>query len=211
MTTGHAIGVCRAARRLFLAQILPEGEISAVASGLHRQKDGVKADSGQDDEGLLRVGKRRPLGGDGEGRQHQAEHDQRHDGAEIGVGPLQIIALLAVTPGADQQRQADHAIENDHDHGKERVPHERRVIVAMQHHRRNAHDFDESDRQRQDEGAVRLAEALGQRLGMAHDRHRRGQNNSKQPQEGDDAPCRMVEGREDAVAPAGRKRSSFPG
>ena len=180
---GQARGARRASRASSCPKSSREGEIAPVASGLHRQKDGVKADRGEDDKGLLRVGKRRPLGGDGEGRQHQAEHHQRHDRAEIGVGPLQIIALFAVTPRPDQQREAHHAIENDHHDGIERVPDQRRVIVAMQHHRRNAHDFDESDRQRQDEGAIRLAEALRQRLGMAHDRQRRAQNDAEQPQE----------------------------
>ena len=178
---GQARGARRASRAFVLPQILREGEIATVASGLHRQKDGVKADRGKDEKALLRVGKRRPLGGDGEGRQHQTEHDQRHHRAEIGVGPLQIIALFAVTPGADQQREADHAVENDHDDGIERVPDQRRVVVAMQHHRRNAHDFDESDRQRQDECAIRFAEALRQRLGMTDDRQRRGQNDAEQP------------------------------
>ena len=64
-------------------------------------------------------------GVDGEARQHQAEHRERQDDGEEGVRALQVVGLLVVAQSADQQRQADHAVQHDHHHGEHRVAGER--------------------------------------------------------------------------------------
>jgi hypothetical protein len=74
-----------------------------------------------------------------------------------------------MAPTAEQEREADHQVEHDHHHGEESVAGKRRVIGAVEHHRRDAGDLDEGDRQGKDQCAVRFAQASGQVVGMAHD------------------------------------------
>jgi hypothetical protein len=89
-------------------------------------------------------------------------HDQRNDHSEIGIGALKIILLLFMAPTAEEQRQADHAVEDYHDHGEQGVAGQGGVVFAMQHDGGDARNLDEGDRQGQQQRPVRLAKACGQ-------------------------------------------------
>ena len=78
-------------------------EIAAVPPGLDRQEGGIKADRDKDQEVLLREGERRARRGLGVVGQDQAQHDQRDDHAEVGVGALEVVLLLAVPPSPEQE------------------------------------------------------------------------------------------------------------
>jgi hypothetical protein len=133
-------------------------EVVLVPTGLQREEGSIKAHGHDCDEGALPNRQRRPRRRLRKVGQQQAERDQRQDHAEIRVRALQIVVLLAVPEAAHQQRQPDHAVKDDHHDREQRVAHQRRVVLAVQHDRRDARDLDDRDRERQDQRAVRLAE-----------------------------------------------------
>jgi hypothetical protein len=130
--------------RAFLV-LVGEAEEAAMPAGLHRQKRGVEADPNQREKHLLGVRQVRTWRGLSEIRQDQRQHHQCDDDSEIGVGALKIVLLLAMTPAAEEQRQADHAVEDNHHHGEQSVPGQARIVRAMQHDGGDACDLDEGD------------------------------------------------------------------
>ena len=99
-------------------------------------------------------------GGPREVRQDERDDRERHDQSEIGRRPLQIVVLLMVPETAEQQRQADHPVQDDHQQGEHGIPPS--VGAARgEHHRGDERDLDRDDRERQDQRAQRLAEQFG--------------------------------------------------
>ena len=120
---------------------------------------------------------------DGEVRQNQAQDGQRHDHGQKGVGPLQVVGLLPVPQPAQQERQADHPVEDDHHHGEHGVPRDRRFLPGGVHHRPDHHHLDAGDRESENQRPQRLAQLMGQVFGVSHDGKRRQQDDDKQPRE----------------------------
>ena len=152
-----------------------------MPAGLHCQKRGVEADSNQREKFFLCVRQGRTGRGLSEIRQDQRQHHQGDDDGEIGVGALKIVLLLAMAPTAEEQRQADHAVEDDHHHGEQSVPRQARIVRAMQHHGGDAGDLDEGDRESEEQRPQGFAEARGQVFRVADHCERRAQNRREQP------------------------------
>jgi hypothetical protein len=106
-------------------RILHGQEIGPVPTGLEKQERQVEADGRNRDEQLLRERERRSWGGGGEVRQHQRQHAQRNDHAQVGIRALQVVVLLQPAPAARQQRQSDYSVEDDHGDRKQRVARKR--------------------------------------------------------------------------------------
>jgi hypothetical protein len=77
--------------------------------------------------------------------------------------------LLSVPETTHEQRQPDHAVQDDHHNREQRVTRQGRVVLTVQHDCRDACDLDDRDRERQDQRAVRLAEPHRESVGVAHD------------------------------------------
>ena len=107
--------------RLFHA----EHEISAMPAGLHGEEGGIQSDAHQPEEGLLCRGQGGSGGGLGVVRHDEAQHRQRDDDAQVGIRTLEVVVLLPVPPGPEQQRRAHHAVQDDHDDREQGIPHHR--------------------------------------------------------------------------------------
>ena len=71
-------------------------EIIPVAPGLHREEHAVQPDRHENEEGGLERRERRTGRGYGHIRQDQAEHGQRYDHGQEGVGTLEVVRLFVV-------------------------------------------------------------------------------------------------------------------
>ena len=111
-------------------------------------------------EGLLRAGA-------GEVGQHEPDGGQRDDHGEIGTGTAQIEELFVEFDPAEEEAEADHAGEDDHNDRIHRVARQG-GLSALQHKRGNHEDLEADHGESEDHGAVRLAEALGENVGMTH-------------------------------------------
>ena len=132
---------------------------------------------------LARVGRRL-----GVVRDDQREHGERGDDHEEGARAGEIVFLLPITQRPHQQRRAHHAVQHDHQRGEHGVARERRVVRAVQHDRGEQRDLDGDHREGQHERAVRLAEPLGDGLGVAHHGEGAPHHGAEQPnkqQDGD--------------------------
>ena len=162
------------------------GKKGAVPHGLDDNEHDVEqnGDDGEQqrlDRRLARVGL-----GLGVVRDDQREHGKRGDDHEEGPRAGEIVFLLPVAERAHDQRRADHAVEHDHQRGEHGVARKRRVVLAMQHDRGEQRNLDHDHRQGKHERAVRLAEFLRDRFGMAHDTEGAPHHGAEQPEEQQD-------------------------
>ncbi len=112
----------------------------------------------------------------------QREHRQRGDDHEEGAGAGEIVFLLPIAQRAHEQRRADHAVQHDHQRRKHGVAGERRVVLPVQHDRGEQRHLDDDHREGEHERAVRLAEPLGDRLGVTHHAEGAPHHGAEQPE-----------------------------
>ena len=158
-------------------------EIIAVPAILDGHEHGVQAGRHHAQKNRLPAGERRSRRGDREIRQNQAEDRQRNDHRQKGVGSLQVVGLLPIPQSAQQERQADHPVEDDHHHGKHGVPGDGRFFPGGVHHRPDHHHLNAGDGEGENQRPQRLAQLLGQMLGVSHDGKCRQEDDDKQPRE----------------------------
>jgi hypothetical protein len=85
-------------------------------------------------------------------------------------------ALLPMAASADQQTQADDAVEDQHHGGKHRVSRQRAGAgSAGQHQRDDQRHFDHGHRQRQNQRAEGFSHAVRHYFGMVHGRQHAGE------------------------------------
>jgi hypothetical protein len=158
-----------------------------MAQRLHGEEHAVQGERHDDHEELVQGRERsaRRLGVVG---QDQADHRQRQDHGEKRVRALQVVALLVVAQAAEQQREAGHAVEHDHDDREHGVAREERHRRAGEHHRGDHHHLDGGDGEGQDQRAVGLAHHRRQDFGVVHHREGRYQDHHEQPGEGERRP-----------------------
>ena len=118
-----------------------------------------------------------PLGAGGERRQHQAQRGERATVASAAPVPSGVEQRDAVPHGADQQREADDAVEGDHHRGEHGVAGQRRGLrAAGDHQGDDQRHLDHGDGDREDQRAERLADPVGDDLRVVH----RGEHGSRQ-------------------------------
>lgn len=88
--------------------------------------------------------------------------------------------LLAMAQRADDDTQADHAVQNEHDDRVERVAHQRGLRLVAEHDRDDQAELDDRNRQCQQDRAERLADAKRHDLGVMYRvKHRRDQSDDQ--------------------------------
>ena len=93
---------------------------------------------------------------------------------KIGAGALPLDVLVVVLQPAQREADADDAGAHDHHGGEHRFARQRRVVLAMQHHRDDHRRLDDRHGKGQQQRAVGLADPPRDRLGvMQDDEHRR--------------------------------------
>jgi hypothetical protein len=101
----------------------------AMADRLHHEEHAVERQRQDRDGDRLRRRQDRS-GRHGEIRQDEREHRERdHDRQEC-ASAGQIVGLLAMPQSAEQEAQADRAVEHDHHHREHRVAGDRRAAGA---------------------------------------------------------------------------------
>ena len=158
-------------------------EEGAMAHRLDGEEDAIEHRREQGEGERLGRRQRGARGGSREVRQHQREHRQGHDHREVGHGALQVVVLLMVAQTAQQQREPDHAVQDDHQEREHRVPPEGRRGLRPQHHRRDQRDLDGDDGDGQDERAQGLSQELGQVVGPLDDAKRAPRDRPEEPRE----------------------------
>ncbi len=100
-------------------------------------------------------------------RHHQRQHRERRKHAQRRGGALDPEPLFAVARAADQQTQADDAVEHDRDRGEHRVAGERVLgRAARQHGGDDQRGLDHRNGERQQHRAERLADLQRDHFGM---------------------------------------------
>jgi ribonuclease E len=84
---------------------------------------------------------------------------------------LETEGLLVVLEAAGKQAQPNDPVADDHDRREDRVARQRRFVgPAGKHDREDQRQLDHRHGDREDEGAERLADAVGDHLGVVHRR-----------------------------------------
>ena len=162
------------ARRRLMRMILPMSlglsyieKVVAMAEHLDEQEQRIKAERNDGDEDKLCRRINRPRLADREVRQHKTEHGQRAQNAQSRRGAAPLKALLMIANAADQQADADNAVQHDHDGCKNGIAGHRTVARGIS--QKNGHDqrhFDNRHGQRQKDRTEGLANPMGNHLGM---------------------------------------------
>ena len=97
---------------------------------------------------------------------------------EVGAGDLEL--LLVKPQAAGEDAKADETVADDHDDGEHGVARQRRIGLAAQQERLDHRNLDDRDRQRQQQRAKRLADAVRDDLGMIHGRKHRAEQDHQQ-------------------------------
>jgi hypothetical protein len=159
-------------------------EIVAMTHGLDVEEDAVEGEGDEAHEAQLGGGVERPGHARRVGRQDQGERSERHQHDEIGAGARQAEALLAIAQAAQDQAEPDHTVADDHDHREDGLAREAGRALAGQHDREDQGDLDHGHRDGQHEGAVGLAGAVRDHVGVIdggeHDGHQDDQAHQRQ-------------------------------
>jgi hypothetical protein len=183
----QAPGAPAASRRVLRPVVFhSQHEVPAMPPGLYAEEGGVEAHAHQPEEGLLGSGEGGAGGGLGVIRRDETEHRQRNDHAQVGIRTLEIVELLPVAPGPEQERCARHPVEHDHDDREQGVADHGGAALLMHHHGRDARGLDDRHGQGQDERAEGLAQVQGEFLGMPHHGQCGSQDDCEQPEEDHD-------------------------
>ncbi len=86
--------------------------------------------------------------------------------------PVRLCAMPRVAESAEEECEPDDEIEDDHRDGHDRVAGDGRVLTRTEHDRGDEDDLDQHDRQGQHERAIRVAEPVGESLGLFDDTER---------------------------------------
>ncbi len=159
------------------------GEEVAVPAGLEQEEDAVEHHRQHRERHRLERRQRAVRGRGGEVRDDERDGGERDDRRQIGAGPVEVVVLAVVAQAAEDQPEPDETVHHDHDDGEHRVAPERRGGLGPEHHGGDQRHLDDDDRQGQDQGAVGLAEAVGQFLGLVHHPEGRPQDDGEQPGE----------------------------
>ena len=142
-------------------------KVVAVPEGLDEHEGTIQDQRGGAGEDELRCAERgtgsrgRIIRNDERERGECGQHRQRRAGA------LQLEVLLVMAGAADQQAKPDDSVANQHDRRKDRVARKSSFVVRMGDHDGNdQRHLDDGDRDRQDQCAERLADAMRHDLGM---------------------------------------------
>ena len=120
-------------------------------------------------EGELRRRIGRARRGDGDIGQDHRQRRQRGQNRQRRAGTRQIEALFRITQPADEQAQANNAVDDDHHRGKYRVTRQcRRLGTPGEHERNDQRDLDGGHRQCQHQCAEGLADTMRDDLGMVN-------------------------------------------
>ena len=84
---------------------------------------------------------------------------------------------------AEQERQAHHAVHDDHEHCEHGIARQCRFVLTVQHNGGNHRHLDGDHRQSEDQGAIGLAQPFGQTVGMADHAEGAPYHGREQPQE----------------------------
>jgi hypothetical protein len=139
-----------------------------VPVGLDKQESDVEPEAGDRHEGELNgriEGTRR---GYDIVRKHQDQYCHRDQHREEGVGALDPELGLALSEGAHDDAKAGQPVQHQHDNGMHRVPQQRRVRLAAQHHRDDEPDFDDRHGKRKNQGAEWLSHPECDDFGVMH-------------------------------------------
>ena len=139
----------------------------AVLHGLGEDEGRVEHQRGHRGEDQLGAGVLQPGLGDGEAGQHQAHGGERDHGGQRRPAAGGVERHHAVPHRAQQQRDADDAVEGDHqgrEHGVAGVCRGSLAAAEGQHH--DQPHLDHRHRDRQHQGPERLAHPVGHHLGV---------------------------------------------
>jgi len=150
-----------------IANRLNEDEFQPERSRCHRNEHELRIAIGAD-------ARRR-----GEDRQHQREGRHRDQRRKAGVRSLNAKALLAVREPARYDARANHTVADDHHRGVDRVARQNENAGATgEQHRQNQRGLDDRNGHREYQCPERLADSMGNDLGMmdrrddgTHQRH----------------------------------------
>ena len=142
-------------------------EIVAVAHRLHQREGRIEDQRNRRDEAELR----RRIKGSRDARREIGE-DQRHDGEDrqgrersADAGALE--ALLVMADRAAQEAEAHQQVQDHHHRSEHRVARQcLRLFGLGLHQRQDQPDLDHRHREREDQRAERLADAVRNDLGM---------------------------------------------
>ena len=160
-------------------------EIVAVAHRLHEDEGGVEHGRHHACEDELRGREARPRRRRRVVRQDEGEGDERGKDREGGARALELEALLEMPRPAPQQAQADNAVADDHDGREHGVAREACGLgPAAEHDRDDKRHLDHRHGDGEHEGAERLADSMGDDLGVIHRReHRRREQQRRRARE----------------------------
>ena len=105
-------------------------EEAPVPHRLHREEDAVERQRQHRDGDRLRHRQDRSGRHHGEVRQDEREDRERNHDREERARAGQVVGLLVMPQPAEQQAQADRAVEHDHDHREHRVAGDRRASAC---------------------------------------------------------------------------------
>ena len=156
-----------------------------MAHRLHEDEGAVEHGRHHAGEDELRGREARPRRRRRVVRQDEGEGDERGQDRKRGARTLELEALLEMPRPAPQQAHADKAVADDHDGRKHRVAREARGLrAAAEHDRDDERHLDHGHGDGEHEGAERLADPMGDDLGVIHRReHRRREQQRRRARE----------------------------
>ena len=166
-----------------------------MPDGLRKQERAVEQCGYDGRKDQLGSGKCRVPRGDRIVRQHQREHRQGHEHGKVGARRLGLVTLHRVIDGRHDQADAHQPATHDHDHREDRVAHQRRVRISMEHHRNNDGHLDGCDRNGQDQGPVGLSEPVAHHFSEEQGaKHRAGEHSRAEHGKGKSRPGAVGKG-----------------
>ncbi len=144
-------------------------EVVAVAHRLHEHEHHVQHQRDHSFEGQLRGREARADHGARVIRQYQREDRQGAQHRQRGARAFHVKALRVVAHTPEQQTQADDAGRHDHDRGEYRVARKTCLVGATgEHDRHDQRHFDDRHGDSKHQRAERLADLVGDGLGVVH-------------------------------------------
>ena len=157
------------------------GEEVPVSRRLHEEEDAVEDKAARSDEEFHGIAHPATRTRSREPRQHHGDRGQRDQQRQVGVAGLRIELPLLAAPAGDQHARTQEQVQDQHDHREHGVAREVRVALRPEHDRADRGDFDDDRRDREDDGAQRLAEPLGHVVCMRHGAHGCGDDRCDEP------------------------------
>ena len=141
-------------------------KILGMPRRLDEQKSAIENGGYDADKNKLRVRKVRPDRADRIVGKHECKNRQGSKHGEIHAGARCLKLLFVVSYPAPNDAQADQAVTDDHDDGKNGVASEGWRATGCQHDRFDQGHLDDSDGQRQNQRSIWLAHPMRDYVGM---------------------------------------------